>query len=81
MTAKIKCDQNGCTEHATHTLVWIDRKNYCEEHTAKFLGVADAMGFPTPANTVMLLIDVFDTDFDDDEEAPYDEHGYDEIPF
>lgn len=49
------CDQEGCELIATHTLVWAKHQYYCAPHTQKVLGVADFMGFPTPAATVRKL--------------------------
>jgi hypothetical protein len=50
-----KCDQDGCIMPATHTLVWDEHKYYCLIHVNKALGIAQAMGFPTPGRTVRQL--------------------------
>lgn len=50
-----KCNQEGCPIPATHTLVWTKYQYYCPIHVRTALGIADAMGFPTPANTVRQL--------------------------
>ena len=49
------CDQNGCEFIATHTLVWAKHQCYCLFHTQHVLGLADFMGFPTPAATVRTM--------------------------
>lgn len=50
-----KCDHKGCEIPATHTLVWTKHQYYCPIHVRTALGVAAAMGFPTPMNTVREL--------------------------
>ena len=50
-----KCDQKGCELPATFTLVWTKQQFYCSIHVNTALGVANAMGFPTPENTVRAL--------------------------
>jgi hypothetical protein len=50
-----KCDQKGCELPATFTLVWMKQQFYCSIHVNTALGVANAMGFPTPENTVRAL--------------------------
>lgn len=45
------CDNKDCELIATHTLVWTEQQYYCLIHGNQALGVADAMGFPTPFNT------------------------------
>ncbi len=50
-----KCDQDECEITATHTLVWTKHQYYCPIHVNTALGIANAMGFPTPANTVRKL--------------------------
>ena len=50
-----KCDQKDCPVTATYTLVWTKQQYYCPIHVQKAIGIASAMGFPTPANTVRLL--------------------------
>jgi hypothetical protein len=64
-----KCDSKECENPATHWLVWTGPQFYCQDCAEKMLGVADAMGFPTPASTVrplntteMLLTDETDTE-------------------
>lgn len=49
---EVLCDQKGCEFPATFTLVWTKHQCYCAIHTQTVLGVAEAMGFPTPAATV-----------------------------
>ncbi len=51
----VVCDVVNCDLPATHTLVWTRQENCCAIHAQYTLRVADAMGFPTPANTVREL--------------------------
>ena len=61
MTAKFNedgvraCDQAGCKNQAVFWYVWDGPKMVCAEHSAKVLGIAAAMGFPTPSRTLRLL--------------------------
>jgi hypothetical protein len=56
------CDQKGCTTPAKYSVVWTKRQNYCEEHIAKILKVAQVMGYPTPHATLGRIVtaDEFD---------------------
>ena len=49
------CDNKNCDLIATHTLVWTGHQYYCAIHAQQALGLANHMGFPTPANTVRTL--------------------------
>ncbi len=49
------CDQHDCPIPATHTLVWTKHQYYCPIDVRKVLEIAEAMGFPTPMNTVRKL--------------------------
>lgn len=51
----MKCNQEGCTAEAIFTLVWTKQQFYCTEHAMTVIKVANAMGFPTPANTARVL--------------------------
>ena len=46
------CDEKDCELPVHVTLVWTDFKQYCLIHGNKALGVASAMGFPTPSATI-----------------------------
>lgn len=49
------CDQAGCENQAVFWYVWDGPMVVCADHTAKVLGIATAMGFPTPGRTLRLL--------------------------
>lgn len=49
------CDNDTCELIATHTLVWTEQMHFCIVHANQALGLANMMGFPTPANTVRTM--------------------------
>jgi hypothetical protein len=51
------CDERGCGQLATHTLVWTKPQFYCQLHCEKALAIAEIIGFPIPRNTAQRLPD------------------------
>ena len=50
------CSQDSCEQPAAFQYVWTKEMFACTEHMKKVLGIADAMGFPTPRLTAHPLV-------------------------
>lgn len=50
------CSQENCDKPAEYSYVWTEEVFGCKEHTQQALGIANAIGFPTPERTLTQLV-------------------------